>query len=78
MHRILLASVHCSIGAWLGVNGEAIYNSVPWRVQNETAASVWYTAAGAAPGSPVYAIMLAWPQNGMLTLNLPVTTGSTG
>ncbi|XP_028316665.1 tissue alpha-L-fucosidase-like [Gouania willdenowi] len=33
------------VGAWLKVNGEAIYASKPWRVQHENStATVWYTA----------------------------------
>lgn len=31
-----------SLGAWLNVNGEAIYGSRPWRLQTEkTNATVW-------------------------------------
>ncbi|KAK9702652.1 Alpha-L-fucosidase [Popillia japonica] len=32
------------LGKWLDINGEAIYESTPWSVQNDTIAKVWYTA----------------------------------
>jgi alpha-L-fucosidase len=44
------------IGAWLKVNGEAIYGTRPWRVSSE-GDSVRYTAKDGA----VYAIALKWP-----------------
>ena len=57
------------LGAWLRVNGAAIYATVPWRLQNETAAGVWYTAAGPT----LYALLLRWPSGGApLRLALPV------
>lgn len=31
------------MGEWLGLHGEAIYSTVPWTFQNDTAtANVWY------------------------------------
>ncbi|KAF0294882.1 Alpha-L-fucosidase [Amphibalanus amphitrite] len=46
------------MGEWLGINGEAIYSSKPWTVQNDTTTSgVWYTQRDGS----VYAIVLDWP-----------------
>lgn len=53
------------VGEWLAVNGEAIYESDAWTVQNDTVTpGVWYTA-----NSPnVYAIVLNWPEDNTLYL----------
>jgi len=61
------------IGQWLSVNGEAIYSTVPWRAQNESAVGVWYTSKG----MHTYAIALSWPTNNELHLAIPVTTSQT-
>ncbi|CAF99452.1 unnamed protein product, partial [Tetraodon nigroviridis] len=62
------------IGAWLSVNGEAIYATRPWRIQNETAnVPVWYTSKG----STVYAILTARPSIPVLELLQPVTASTT-
>jgi len=55
------------IGAWLDFNGEAIYATKPWRSQNDTASSVWYTAPKWS-NSTAYAICYAWPAESVLRL----------
>jgi alpha-L-fucosidase len=62
------------IGAWLKVNGDSIYATIPWRSQNDTAADVWYTSKG----STVYAILLSWPKNNNLVLTQPKPNQNTG
>lgn len=52
------------MGIWLGFNGEAIYGTKPWIHQNDTISNVWYTSK---PNS-VYAILLEWPENNLITL----------
>uniref|UniRef100_A0ABM5ET36 Alpha-L-fucosidase n=1 Tax=Pogona vitticeps TaxID=103695 RepID=A0ABM5ET36_9SAUR len=62
-----------ALGKWLSINGEAIYESTPWREQKENATdSTWYTSRGAA----VYAIFLTWPESNVLTLSSPVPSSS--
>uniref|UniRef100_A0A4W2HBQ2 Alpha-L-fucosidase n=1 Tax=Bos indicus x Bos taurus TaxID=30522 RepID=A0A4W2HBQ2_BOBOX len=61
-----------AVGKWLSINGEAIYASKPWRVQSEKN-SVWYTSKGLA----VYAILLHWPEYGILSLISPIATSTT-
>ncbi|XP_041759815.1 tissue alpha-L-fucosidase [Coregonus clupeaformis] len=62
------------MGAWLGVNGEAIYSSKPWRIQGENATvPVWYTSKN----NTVYAILLAWPSKLLFSLAAPKTSEAT-
>ncbi len=64
------------LGAWLKVNGEAIYESRPWKHQNDTTnPDVWYTMKG----NTVYAILLKYPVKleEKLILSAPLTTRHT-
>ncbi|XP_060640215.2 tissue alpha-L-fucosidase [Anolis sagrei] len=63
-----------ALGKWLSINGEAIYESKPWRVQKDNGSdSTWYTSKGTV----VYAIFLTWPENSVLQLSSPVPSAST-
>ena len=61
------------IGAWLKVNGEAVYSSSPWRAQNDTVTpNIWYTTKD----SYVYVFVLTWPDKNLLRLGAPKVSGS--
>ncbi|CAN7997171.1 unnamed protein product [Ixodes pacificus] len=55
------------LGTWLGVNGEAVYGSKPWKHQNDTlTSSIWYTTNKA--NDTVYVFVLKWPKANKLYL----------
>jgi len=55
--KVLLA-----IGKWLGVNGDAIYSTRPWKMSEE--GRVNFTTKG----QTLFAISRAWPENGELVI----------
>ncbi|XP_048263357.1 alpha-L-fucosidase [Bombus terrestris] len=64
------------MGEWLKINGEAIYNTKPWMTQNDTLSNtVWYTQSKNT--KQVYAIILEWPNEGLLYLGSLKTSPST-
>lgn len=67
------------LGSWLAVNGEAIYNTVPWTAQNDTANNnLWYTSrVDSKEGVLVYAIVLGWPEAGLVELGSAEPTENT-
>uniref|UniRef100_A0A8C4QII4 alpha-L-fucosidase n=1 Tax=Eptatretus burgeri TaxID=7764 RepID=A0A8C4QII4_EPTBU len=63
-----------AVGVWLRLNGEAVYGSSPWRAQNDSLTpAIWYTTSNGV----VYATMLKWPVNNILSLGSVETTPHT-
>ncbi|KAH0622357.1 hypothetical protein JD844_024594 [Phrynosoma platyrhinos] len=58
------------MGTWLAINEKAIFNTKPWRAQNDSSTpGVWYTFK---PKEDIlYAIFFNWPASGTLVLGEP-------
>jgi len=68
---VLVQERLAEMGTWLQFNGEAIYSTNPWRIQNDTAAEdVWFSQVNTTQS--VYAMFFNWPENGVLELKHPI------
>ena len=68
----LMAERLLDIGAWLDINGEAIYSTRKWRVQQEGSidnTTIRYTRS--KDNSTIFALLLEWPVMGMLNVPSP-------
>ncbi|XP_075229429.1 alpha-L-fucosidase isoform X2 [Lycorma delicatula] len=68
------------VGKWLKINGPAIYKSKPWSVcQNDTLTpGVWYTTNKSLAGTiDLYAIVLNWPNDNIISLECPLPSERT-
>ena len=66
-----IVDVCAGVGAWMRINGEAIYGTRPFERDHE--GETYFTRKGGL----VYAITFAWPENGKLVLESLKTGGGT-
>jgi len=64
-----------AIGAWLKLNGEAIYGSQTWTTQSEKNSTVFYTVQKTT--QLLYATLTDWPLTGWITFCAPKPTAQT-
>lgn len=60
------------IGNWLSINADAIFGTVPWRVQNQTQMTFNINGYYTSKGNVLNYIMQGWPANNLVVLNDPV------
>lgn len=60
----IFQSVMRDMGRWLEHNGDAIYTSWPWKVQEDSKGNIWYTSKH----KTIFAIFLDWPKDNVLKL----------
>ncbi|XP_026470444.1 alpha-L-fucosidase-like [Ctenocephalides felis] len=59
------------LGAWLEINGKAVYNTKPWDYQNDTlTADVWFTTPKVNNSAVIYAFMVDWPESNVLEIEV--------